>query len=60
VPVGAPYGVESEVHRTRDALAWVVTHTPDDCETRALVARIEPRKNGRPVEPIDVELAHGR
>jgi hypothetical protein len=60
VPVGAPYGVESEVHRTRDALAWVATHTPEDCETRALVAHIEARKNGRAVEPIDAEVAHAR
>ena len=59
VPVGAPYGVESEEHRARDALAWVATHTPEDCETRALVARIEPRKNGRLLDPIDVEVAHG-
>jgi hypothetical protein len=59
-PVGAPYGVESEEHRTRDALAWVATHTPDDCETRTLVARIEPRKNGRALDPVEIEVAHGR
>ena len=55
--VGAPYGVESEVHRTRDALAWVAAHTPDDCETRALVAHIEVRRNGRELEPVDAEVA---
>jgi hypothetical protein len=60
VTVGAPYGVESEVHRTRDALAWVTAHTGDDCETRAFVARIEPRKNGRALDPIDTEVTHGR
>jgi hypothetical protein len=59
-PVGAPYGVESEVHRTRDALAWVATHTADDCETRALVAHIEQKKNGRELEPLDVEVARAR
>src|SRR5277367_5022115 len=60
VPIGAPYGVESELHRTRDALEWVATHTPEDCETRALVARIEPRKNGRPLATIEAEVAHAR
>jgi len=60
VPIGAPYGVESEVHRTRDALTWVAAHTPDDCETRALVARIEPRKNGRMLDPVEWEAARGR
>ena len=60
MPIGAPYGVESEVHRTRDALTWVAAHTPDDCETRALVARIEPRKNGRMLDPVEWEAARGR
>jgi hypothetical protein len=55
--VGAPYGVESEVGRTRDALRWVADHTPDDCETQALVARIEPVRNGRPLDPIDLEVS---
>ena len=54
-PVPAPYGVESEVHRTRDALQWVVDHTPQDCETRALVAKIDTRRNGRAPEEIDLE-----
>jgi hypothetical protein len=56
VPVGAPYGVDSEVHRTRDALRWVADHTPDDCETRALVAHVVPTKNGRALDPIDFEV----
>jgi hypothetical protein len=60
VPVGAPYGVESEVHRTRDALEWVARHTPDDCETRALVAHIEVRRNGRTLDPVVAEVARGR
>lgn len=54
-PVGAPYGVESEIHRTGEALRWVIEHTPDDCETRALVARVEARRNGRPVKDVDLE-----
>jgi hypothetical protein len=57
MPVGAPYGVESEVERTRDAMRWVAEHTPDDCETRAFVARIEASRNGRALEPVDVEVA---
>jgi hypothetical protein len=55
--VGAPYGVESEVHRARDALRWVADHTPDDCETRALVASIDARKNGRVQDRIDFEVS---
>jgi hypothetical protein len=54
VPVGAPYGVESEIHRTEDAMRWVLAHVDDDCETRGLVARVEARRNGRP--PYDVDL----
>jgi hypothetical protein len=54
-PVGAPYGVDSEVHRTVDALRWVLDHATDDCETRALVAKIDARRNGRPPFEIDVE-----
>ncbi len=53
-PVAAPYGVESELHRTRDAMRWVLDHTSDDCETRALVARVDARRNGR--EPVEVDL----
>jgi hypothetical protein len=53
-PVAAPYGVESEIHRTNDALRWVLDHTPDDCETRALMARVESRRNGR--SPVEVDL----
>ncbi|HEY1693717.1 MAG TPA: hypothetical protein VGG39_16235 [Polyangiaceae bacterium] len=56
-PVGAPYGVESEIHRTRDALAWVAAHTPQDCETRALVARVVPTRNGRVLDPVEFEAA---
>lgn len=59
-PVAAPYGVESEVHRTKDALAWVAAHTPEDCETRALVARVLPTKNGRVLEAIDLEVPRAR
>jgi hypothetical protein len=54
-PVAAPYGVDSEIHRTGDALRWVVDHTPQDCETRALVAKVDTRRNGRPPEEVDLE-----
>jgi hypothetical protein len=55
-PVSAPYGVESEIHRTRDALQWVLDHTSDDCETRAFVAKIEARRNGRAPVEVDLEV----
>jgi hypothetical protein len=58
--VPAPYGVESEVHRTKDALVWVAEHTPEDCETRALVAKVEARRNGRDPYEIDLEVPRGR
>lgn len=60
VPVGAPYGVESELHRARDAVSWVSQHTPDDCETRAFVVSITATRNGRVLEPVEFEVAHGR
>jgi hypothetical protein len=56
-PVGAPYGIDSEVHRTRDALRWVLDHTPDDCETRGFVATIDARRNGQPATQVTVEAA---
>jgi hypothetical protein len=59
-PLGAPYGVENEVQRTADALRWVADHTPDDCETRAFVATIEARKNGRPLPETTLEVARAR
>jgi len=58
--VGAPYGVDSEVHRARDALRWVADHTPGDCETRGFVAKVEARRNGRSPYEIDLELPRGR
>ena len=58
--VGAPYGIENEVQRTRDAMQWVADHTPDDCETRAFVATVDARKNGRPAYPVEVEVTRGQ
>jgi len=59
-PVGAPYGVDNEVQRTRDALRWVADHTPEDCETRALVAHVERTRNGQPLDPVDLEVERAR
>ena len=56
VSVPAPYGVESEIHRTRDAMQWVLDHTKEDCETRALVAKIKVRRNGTTPYDVDVEV----
>jgi hypothetical protein len=56
VPAGAPYGVDNEVQRARDALAWVAAHAPEDCETRAFVAHVEAVRNGRTEAPIDFEV----
>jgi hypothetical protein len=60
VRVPAPYGVESEEHRTEAALRWVADHTPDDCETRGFVAQVEPKKNGQPLEAVTIEVARAR
>jgi hypothetical protein len=58
-PSGAPYGVESGVARTKDALAWVAAHS-GDCETRAFVAHVELKKNGVPSGAVDLEASRGR
>jgi hypothetical protein len=58
--VGAPYGVDNEVQRTHDAMRWVSDHTPDDCETRALVAHVERTRNGQPLDPLDLEIERAR
>jgi len=60
VPVGAPYGVDNEVQRARDALRWVADHTPDDCETRALVAHVDRTRNGQALDPVELEAARAR
>jgi hypothetical protein len=53
---GAPYGIENQVQRTRDAMQWVADHTPDDCETRAFVATVDAHRNGRTPYPIELEV----
>jgi|SRR5579883_2582178 len=59
-PVGAPYGVENEVQRTEDAMRWVAAHTADDCETKAFVATVERRRNGRALDDVTLEVARER
>jgi hypothetical protein len=58
--LGAAYGVESEIQRTRDAVRWVAAHTPDDCDTQTFVVRVEPTKNGHPLDEVDLEVPHAR
>ena len=52
VPLNEPYGVDAAVARARAAVAWVATHTPDDCESSALDATVTPDTNGRAREPV--------
>jgi hypothetical protein len=59
VPIGAPYGVDSGIERTRDALRWVAERS-GDCETRAFVAKVELKKNGVASGSIDLEAARVR
>jgi hypothetical protein len=48
--------VDNEVQRTTDAMRWVLDHTPQDCETRAFVATVDARKNGRAPYSVDLEV----
>jgi hypothetical protein len=59
-PTGAPYGVEAQVERTRGALRWVADHVPDDCETRAFVAKVEMKRNGQSIGSVDIEAVRAR
>ena len=43
----APYGTDAALAETKGALAFIAAHTPEDCETRALVAELTLRRNGR-------------
>ncbi len=55
--LGAPYGVEASVAEVRGALDYVATHTPEDCETRALVAEVTTRRNGGPPSVVTFEAS---
>jgi hypothetical protein len=52
--IEASYGIAAQLARLQAALDDVATHTPDDDETRRLVADITVRKNGH--EPTVVRL----
>ncbi len=53
----APYGADAGVAQARAAVAWVAAHTPDDCETTALVATVRAVRNGRPLPPVRFTVA---
>jgi hypothetical protein len=55
VTIHASYGSAAQLARLQAALDDVASHTPDDAETRALVADVTVRKNGR--EPVLVHLS---
>ena len=52
--IHAAYGVEAHLARLQAALDFVAKNTPNDAETRALVADVRVRKNGR--DPYVVRL----
>jgi hypothetical protein len=53
-PVHAAYGVAAQLFRLQHALDDVADHLEGDVETRALVADVRIRRNGR--EPYDARL----
>jgi hypothetical protein len=52
--IEASYGIAAQLARLKAALDDVATHTPDDDETRRLIADVTVRKNGH--EPTVVRL----
>jgi hypothetical protein len=48
----APYGADAALATARAAVAWVATHTPDDCETRAFAATVTRTRNGHLLDDI--------
>jgi hypothetical protein len=57
----SPYGADAGAAEARAALEWVAAHTPEDCQTLALRARVEVRRNGGAPErrELTVERAPG-
>jgi hypothetical protein len=51
----ASYGVEAQLARLRAALDDVALHSPDDTETKQLVARVTVKKNGHAPTVVDLE-----
>ncbi len=52
VPMRAKYGLSAQLFRLQAALEDVVSHIPDDTQTRALVAVVQASHNGRPLQTI--------
>jgi hypothetical protein len=57
-PVAAAYGVDAQLFRLRAALDDVMAHIDEDSETRALIADVSVRKNGR--DPFHERLESAR
>jgi hypothetical protein len=57
-PVHAAYGVDAQLFRLKKALDDALSHSPEDVETRAIVADVEVRRNGR--EPTFLHLEASR
>ncbi len=51
----ASYGVEAQLARIRAALDDVALHSPDDAETKQLVARVTVKKNGHAPTVVEIE-----
>jgi hypothetical protein len=54
-PGRAPYGAVAQLAALEAALAWVAAHTPEDAETRQLVADVTVWTNGRPPEQLRLQ-----
>jgi hypothetical protein len=52
--IHASYGADAQLARIKAALDDVAAHVPEDSETRALVADVTVRKNGK--EPVVIQL----
>jgi hypothetical protein len=57
-PVHASYGADAQLFRLQRALDDVMAHSTDDVETRALVADVEVRRNGK--SPVHVRLVSAK
>jgi hypothetical protein len=57
-PIHASYGAGAQLARFQAAIDDVAAHIPEDAETRALVAEVDVRKNGR--EPYQARLTATR
>ena len=57
-PVHASYGVDAQLFRLQAALDDMMAHSTNDVETRALLADVEVRRNGK--SPVHVELSSSK